>query len=216
MTRTHPTAGDAGLIACHTCHALYRMGPPSRGVHAFEPGPCPRCGSPLHHRKPESLSRTLALLITSAVLYIPANFLPVMTVIRFGRGEPDTIMSGVQHLIEGGMWPLALVVFVASIVVPLLKLTVLSFLVFSVRCQSRWRPRDRTVLYRIMALFGHWSMVDIFLISILVALVQMGAIATIEPGPGATFFGGVVVLTLLAAHSFDPRLIWDASERAHG
>ena len=202
------TAAGLGLVACHACGLLLQ------GVtgHAR----CPRCGAAAHRRKPGGLSRSWALIIAALILYIPANVYPVMTVIRFGRGEPDTILSGVQHLIEGGMWPLALLVFVASIVVPLLKLSVLSFLLVSVQRRSSWDPRQRTVLYRVMETFGHWSMVDIFLISILAALVKLDAVATIEPGVGATFFGIVVVLTMLAAQSFDPRLIWDNLEAHHG
>lgn len=201
------TARQAGLIGCHTCALLVR-GHETGG----QPPPCPRCGTPLHSRKPASLTRTWALVLTAAILYIPANLLPIMTVIRFGRGEPDTILSGVQHLIESGMWPLAILIFFASVMVPVIKLAVLVFLLLSIQHRFRWCPKDRTTLYRIMEMFGHWSMVDIFLISILTALVQLGTLTSVEPGDGATFFGAVVVLTMLAAKSFDPRLIWDAMD----
>ncbi|MEO5378060.1 MAG: paraquat-inducible protein A [Magnetococcus sp. DMHC-6] len=194
----------ASMCSCLVCHWL--------GNPSSVPGSphCPRCGSVLTHRKPNTLQRSMALTLTAFILYIPANLLPVMTVIHFGRGEPNTILSGVIALIKEGMWPLALVVFVASIVVPLLKLIALTFLLVSVRIKSRWRLKDRTLLYRIIESVGRWSMVDIFVISLMVALVDFGAVATIEAGPGATFFGAVVVITLLAAESFDPRLIWDS------
>ena len=173
---------------------------------------CPRCGARLHHRKPNSLNRTWALVITAFVLYIPANVFPVMTVISFGHGEPDTILSGVKALIAANMWPLALLVFFASITVPMLKLCGLVFLLVSVHRKSTWRLRDRTVLYRIIESVGRWSMIDIFMISILIALVKLQAIATIEPGIGATSFAGVVIITMIASMMFDPRLMWDAAE----
>ncbi len=139
----------------------------------------------------------------------------MLTVKQFGKGAPSTILGGVMELIEGGLWSLALLVFFASVLVPVLKLIVLSYLVWSVRSGSRWRPRDRTVLYRVTETVGRWSMIDMFMISILVALVRLGEIATIEPGVGATCFAGVVVLTIFAAQSFDPRLIWDELEERH-
>ena len=154
-------------------------------------------------------------MIAAALLYIPANLLPVMTVISFGQGHPDTILSGVKALIAAGMWPVALLVFFASIMVPVLKLVGLTFLMISVQRRSAWRPRDRTLLYRIIEGVGRWSMVDIFMISILVALVNLGTIATIEPGVGAIAFAAVVIITMIAAMAFDPRLIWDRQETAH-
>jgi paraquat-inducible protein A len=137
-----------------------------------------------------------------------------MTVIRFGQGEPSTILNGVIHLIHGGMYGLAMLIFFASVVVPVLKLAVLSFLLLSVRKNSRWRTRDRTHLFRVTEGVGAWSMVDIYVVAILVGLVNFGALTTIRPGIGATFFGAVVVFTMLAAHCFDPRLIWDSAKRA--
>lgn len=168
----------------------------------------------MHRRKPDSLARTWALTLTAYILYIPANLLPVMTVMMSGRGEPDTILSGVKALLVGGMWPLALLVFFASITVPVLKLLVLTYLLLSVQFKSRWRPRERTVLYRITESVGRWSMIDIFVIAILAAVVKLGALATIEAGPGAVAFGGVVVVTMFAAMSFDPRLIWDGLDES--
>jgi len=194
-------------LLCHTCHML------SRSTNAHPQ--CARCGSPLHKRKPNSLARTWALTLTAYILYIPANLLPVMTVTMSGHGEPDTILSGVKELALGGMWPLALLVFFASVTVPVLKLLVLTYLLLSVQFKSTWRPRERTVLYRITETVGRWSMIDIFVIAILVALVKLGALATIEAGDGAIAFGGVVVITMFAAMSFDPRLIWASIPHQH-
>jgi paraquat-inducible protein A len=172
---------------------------------------CARCGGALHLRKPHSLQRTWALVIAAAICYVPANLLPVMRVTSLGKVQADTIMSGVIYFLVHGMWPLALIVFVASVFVPLLKLVILVFLLVSVQRGSSWRPAERTRLYRITELIGRWSMVDIYAITILVALVRLGNLATIEAETGAVFFGAVVVLTMLAAESFDPRLIWDRS-----
>jgi len=207
-----PIAGarQVKFVDCHSCGFVLFGDQPSHGAH------CPRCEAPLHHRKVDSLTRTWALLITATVLYIPANVFPVMTVISFGKGTPDTILSGVKELIHAGMWPLALLVFFASITVPVMKILGLSFLLISVQRGSDWRPRDRTKLYRIIEAVGRWSMIDVFMISILIALVKLGNLATIEPGVGATSFAGVVILTMIASHSFDPRLIWDRMEIAHG
>ena len=173
---------------------------------------CPRCGARLHRRKPKSIHRTWALVIAAFVFYIPANVLPITTVISFGKGQSDTIMSGVIYFIHSGMWPIALVIFVASVFVPLLKLLILTFLLITVQRKSRWRKKDRTRLYRITEVIGRWSMVDIFVVTILVALVNLGALASIHARPGAVFFCAVVIITMFAAMSFDPRLIWDKGE----
>jgi len=173
---------------------------------------CPRCGTRLHSRKPNSIHRTWALVLAALIFYIPANVLPVTTVISFGKGQSDTIMSGVIYFIYSGMWPIALVIFVASVFVPLLKLLLLSFLLITVQRKTRWRQKDRTRLYRITEVIGRWSMVDIFVVTILVALVNLGALASIQAGPGAVFFCAVVIITMFAAMSFDPRLIWDTEE----
>lgn len=206
MNALPKTATQAGFILCHACHQLSR----ARRLPPDCQARCPRCGARLHRRKPNSLARTWALLLAACILYIPANTLPVMTVVWLGKGEPDTILSGVKVLIAGGMWPLALLVFFASITVPMLKIVGLLYLLISVQRRSRWRPRDRTRLYRIVEAVGRWSMIDVFMISILVALVQLGSLATIEAGTGAVAFAAVVILTMSAALTFDPRLIWEA------
>lgn len=210
----HPgaTARSLGLEACHTCGLLVRAGDHEPSQHAA----CPRCGSALHGaRKANSLARTWALVAAAAILCIPANLYPVMSVVQFGQGDPSTILGGVVLLMQQGMFALAFIVFFASIVVPAVKLVLLTYLLISVQRRSPWRPRDRTRLYRLTEVVGAWSMVDIFLVAVLSALVQLGALATIEPGIGASFFGAVVVVTMFAAQSFDPRLIWDhaVSER---
>jgi paraquat-inducible protein A len=169
----------------------------------------------LHHRRPNSLQRTWALVIASYIFYIPANVFPITHVVSFGKAQSDTILSGVIYFLHSGMWPIALVIFVASVLVPLFKLIILTALCVSVQKKSSWRPRERTALYRMTEAVGRWSMLDIFVVTILVALVRLGNIATVEAGPAALFFAAVVVLTMLAAMSFDPRLIWDSMERPY-
>ena len=194
------------MVGCHSCHLLCRA--PDAGAIMT----CPRCGARLHGRKPKSIHRTWALVIAAFIFYIPANVLPITTVISFGKGQSDTIMSGVIYFIHSGMWPIALVIFVASVFVPLVKLLILTFLLITVQRKSSWRKKDRTRLYRITEVIGRWSMVDIFVVTILVALVNLGALASIHARPGAVFFCAVVVITMFAAMSFDPRLIWDRGE----
>jgi paraquat-inducible protein A len=203
------TARDAGLVSCHSCHLLCERGKQSADRR------CPRCGASLHERKPNSIARTWALVIAAFLFYIPANVLPITIVISLGKAQSDTIMSGVIYFIHTGMWPIALVIFLASIFIPLLKLLALIFLLISVQRKSTWRQQDRTRLYRIVEVIGRWSMVDIFVVTILVALVHLGGLATIHAGPGAIFFGAVVVITIIAAMGFDPRLIWDTEEVSH-
>ena len=193
-------AADRPRIGCDTCGMVSR---------AAQGTPCPRCGCLLHDRKPKSIERTWAYALAALILYIPANIYPVLTVIRFGAGTPSTILGGVKELIDYGMWPLAALVFFASIAVPVLKLIGLSILLISTQTGSVRRLRDRTILYRIVDAIGRWSMIDIFMESILVALVRFGTIRSVYPGPGALAFAAVVILTMLAARSFDPRLMWD-------
>lgn len=201
------TARQAGLVSCHFCHTLSRLPDKVESTTALY---CPCCNASLHSRIPNSLSRTWALLLAACILYIPANTLPVMTVIFWGEGQPDTILSGVTHLFAEGMWPLALLIFIASIFIPILKLLTLFALLLSIHFKARWRPKDRTVIYRITEFVGRWSMVDVFVIALLVALVQFGNTANVSPNLGALSFAAVVILTMFAAHTFDPRLIWDA------
>ena len=208
MSSAAKTARTASLVSCTVCHLLLRRRPAALGP----AGNCPRCGAALHARKPNSIARTWALVIAAFIFYIPANVLPITKVTSLGMTQSDTILSGVIYFVQTGMWPIALVIFVASIFVPLLKLFMLLFLVISVQRRSTWHPKDRTRLYRITEVVGRWSMLDIFVVTILVALVHLGALANIEAQAGAVFFAAVVVITMLAAMSFDPRLIWDVKE----
>nr|WP_178117737.1 paraquat-inducible protein A [Pseudomonas sp. R5(2019)] len=193
-------------MICHECHELNRADPDSDGQ------VCSRCGAMVHARRPNSIIRTWALLITAAILYIPANVLPIMTVSTLGQGSPDTIMSGVITLIHHGMYPIAAVVFVASILVPTFKLVGIALLLYSVQRHQPLSARQRIWMYRFIEFIGRWSMLDIFVIAILVAIVNFGRIASVEANLGAVAFASVVILTMLAAVTFDPRLIWDNTE----
>lgn len=193
---------DAGIIVCDECHQLeYHR---ENNIQH-----CRRCGSRLYPRRPNSIARTWALLLTAAILYIPANLLPIMTVRMLGQGMPSTIMGGVIELIHAEMVPIAAVVFVASIVVPTFKLVGIALLLYSVQRHQPLSAKQRILMYRFIEWIGRWSMLDIFVIAILVALVNFGNLATIEANLGAAAFASVVVLTMLAAVTFDPRLIWD-------
>jgi paraquat-inducible protein A len=169
----------------------------------------------MRNRKPNSLARTAALVIAGFILYVPANLLPVLTVIRFGRTHPNTILSGIRELFGAQMWPLALIVLLASVVVPLLKLCGLTWLMISVRRKSGRLLLQRTRLYRAVRAVGRWANIDVFAVSTLVSLVQFGSITSIEPNTGAAVFAAVVVVTMIAAETFDPRLMWDAAEGRH-
>jgi len=179
---------------------------------------CPRCGSALHARKPDSLNRTWAFIVAAAVLYVPANAYPVLTVIQLGAGQPSTILGGVEELLASRMYPLALLVFFASVLVPMFKLIGLAIMLMATMLVSTALGasiglRQRTKLYYVVAWIGRWSMVDIFMESLLGALVQFGSVVTVAPGIGAVAFCGVVILTIFAAEGFDPRVMWDAAER---
>lgn len=197
---------DVGIIVCDECHQLNHMG--SDDDH----GHCRRCGAVLYARRPDSIVRTWALLITATILYVPANLLPIMTVNFFGNGAPSTIMGGVLELIHADMVPIALVVFVASILVPTFKLVGIALLLYSVQRRLPMSPRQRILMYRFIEWIGRWSMLDIFVIAILVALVSFGNLASIEANLGAAAFASVVVITMIAAVTFDPRLIWDNTD----
>jgi paraquat-inducible protein A len=197
------TATDAGLISCHACgHVQPRARAGARQR-------CARCSSSMHERHPDSLTRTWALLFAAAILYIPANLLPVMHTASLVGDEDDTIMSGVAYFWTSGDAPLAVIVFIASILVPMLKLSVLALLCITSQRRSTWRPTERTKLYRLVEFIGRWSMLDVFVVTLTVALVRFQSLAVITAGPGAIAFGSVVILTMMASMQFDPRLIWD-------
>ena len=210
MTATALTAAEAGLVSCETCSLL------SRPAELREPGYCPRCGAELTWRRHHSIQYTWALVVAAAICYVPANLLPVLTTNALGSSDSDTIMGGVVLLYNTGSWPLALVVLVASVMVPLGKLVALTYLLITVQRGSLGGARDRTRLYRMVEFIGRWSMLDVFVDTFTVALVQLQPLMSVEPGPGVLFFAAVVVLTMLAAESFDPRLIWDASSERKG
>lgn len=210
MPAVAPLDWRPGAVGCDGCDLVC--------VPAEHDGRCPRCGSRVHERKPDSLNRTLALVIAGAVLYIPANLYPVLTVMQLGAGQPSTILGGVEELLASKMYPLAALVFFASVLVPLFKLLGLGSMLFATALAGSAENanvllRQRTQLYFIVAWIGRWSMVDIFMESLLGALVKFGGVITIEPGVGALAFCAVVFVTIFAAESFDPRLMWDAAAR---
>jgi len=202
-TPTMLTGKEAGFLSCHTCGQL------NSHELSNDHEDCSRCGGALHFRHPNAINRTWALLITAIILYIPANLLPITITTTLGSAEGDTIMQGVIYFMLHGEWPIGLVIFVASILVPVLKMIALIYLLISVQMGSTRNLKQRTKLYRIVELVGRWSMIDIFVVTIMVALVQLGTLASIQAGEGAIYFCAVVVITMFAAESFDPRLIWD-------
>jgi len=191
---------DEVLAVCHCCDAQV-----SESL-----AHCPRCHSKVRLRIYDSYQRTLALLIAATVLYLPANLLPIMTTVQLGEKRTDTILSGVIHLYESGNFAIATIVFVASIVVPIAKIGTLSYLLWAIRKQSHGNPKHQTLVYRITEFVGRWSMIDVFVVTLLVAMVQFGVLANVEPNGAIVCFACVVVLTMLAAETFDPRLLWDA------
>lgn len=203
MPHAPETAASRGLALCHWCDKVLPVGL----------GRCTRCHATLHLRKPHSLQRTWALTFAAVILYIPANLLPIMRADHIGGGESNTILGGVATFWAHHAYPVAIVVFTASVVIPVLKLLAIVCLCLSARRCTR--PRAMTRIYRLTELVGRWSMVDVFVVAILVTVVQFGTLMTIEPGPAALAFACVVVLTMLAAMSFDPRLLWDSAGGPH-
>jgi len=210
MTVAMITAARCGLYACRVCGLV------SRPTQAMGTLTCARCSNALYMRAPDSIGRTWAFLIAACILYVPANVLPVMETGSLFGAQTDTIMSGVVYLWTSGSWPLAVVVFFASVTVPLLKMLALAFLLITVQRRSARHPHQRARLYRLVEYVGRWSMLDIYVVTILTALVQIQSLATIRAGPGAMAFGAVVVLTMFAAMAFDPRLIWDPVKEQYG
>jgi paraquat-inducible protein A len=199
MTDQALSAASQNLSSCHMCLKLA-----DASNHR-----CPRCGSKMHLRKANSLQRTVALLVTASILYIPANLLPIMITDQLGVPLESTIMGGIILLIKLNSIPVAAVIFIASIMVPLSKLLALYYLCWSVAHGPPSGHKQRTVLYRLAESIGKWSMIDVFVVAILVALVQLGEVLAIRPGTACLSFAGVVIITIIAAESFDPRLIWE-------
>lgn len=200
---------DVQLAACHSCDLVVSL----PGIEHDPEAACPRCRASLGFRKRNATVHVVALLCAAAALYIPANALTIMYTEQFPERRADTILSGVRYLWQRGSWELAVIVFTASIAVPLLKLGALGLLVASTARRSAWRPRARTRLYRALELIGHWSMLDVFVVALLTAVVQLGQFARVAPGPAVLPFAGVVVLTMLASATFDARAIWDRGMR---
>lgn len=194
---------------CLSCHWLVELPGDGGGRR------CPRCGGMVHARIDGSVMLTWAMTITGALLLVPANLLPIMTVTYLGTGEPSTIIGGVMELYRNGLWGIALIVFIASIAVPVMKLVGLVLLLLQVQGRLPIEPSQSMRMYRIVAAIGRWSLLDLFMISILVALVDMGTIASVSAGPGSTAFASVVVVTMIAVRCFDPRLIWDTYDSLH-
>ena len=205
MTAREPMAMPSGVALCKHCGLSSKLMPTK------ETGYCPRCGNKLTFRRNNAIQRTWALIIAAAICYIPANILPVMTSITIIGAEEDTILDGVIILYTTGSWPLALIVLIASVMIPMAKIFALAYLLITVQRRSLKSNRERVQLYRIVELIGRWSMLDVFVISFTVALVQMKPLMAAQPQAGIVFFAAVVVLTIFAAQSFDPRLIWDSA-----
>lgn len=202
----HNSAKSLGLCLCRNCHQIVHL----KQADAVQLCPC--CLRRIHYRHPDSIHRTLALTLTAMLALIPANLYPIMTVVSLGKSQADTIMSGVIALIEAGMLPIALVVFIASILIPILKIISLLLLLLCIRYPTLIPARQSTRLYRVVEFVGRWSMLDLFVISILSTLINLGGIATIEASIGAAAFGVSIIFTIFAALSFDPRLLWDSHE----
>ncbi len=206
------SARCAGLVACKTCGRVHKNIDAQRLQ-------CSRCGAQLHSRKPNSMMRTWALLMASLALYFPANMLPMLHTQSLFDAKDDTLISGIIYFWKSGSPLLATVVFIASIVVPLVKLGALNFLAFTTHAKTRWQPQQRAKLYRFIQHIGRWSMLDIFVLMLTVTLVQFRSLAVITAGPGALAFALVVIFTMLASMQFDARLIWDysaSSQPNHG
>jgi paraquat-inducible protein A len=204
------TGMKVGLISCESCGLL------SRPVDINEPGQCPRCGAELALRKHNTIQRSWAFIIAALICFIPANLLPVMVSTTLVGSEDDTIISGVILLYKTGSWHLALIVLIASIVIPLAKIMALAYLLVTVQRHSIKEQRERLKLYRLVEFVGRWSMLDVFVITFTVALIQLQPLMSIKPGAGVLFFAAVVVLTMVGAETFDPRLIWDSSKEQGG
>ena len=196
------SAAARDLFGCECCGLVLQAADAERATR------CPRCRFALHAVKPQSLQRTTAWLLTAAILYVPANLLPVMSTSSVLGRDSHTLVGGIHELWTSGSWELALIVFVASIAVPLLKIAALALLAWSAHRRSPWRQRERAGLYRLVETVGHWSMLDVFVVVLRVGMVRFGVLASVEPEAGLLAFGGVVVATMLASNSFDPRLIW--------
>lgn len=199
------TALQCGLVACPACGTITRLSKEKLEL----PPKCQLCFARLHSRKPMSIQKSWAWLTAGVLAYIPANIYPIMHSTVFGDSKPSTIIGGFFQLWEMKSYPIALVVFVASVVVPVLKFIAVSYLLVSIQHGFDHSRYDRTRLFRLTEFVGRWSMIDVFVVAILAALVQIGSVAQINPGIGATAFGATVIFTMLSALALDSRLLWD-------
>lgn len=202
-----PRTRQLQVVACHACGMVLEDRLDSLGH-----GHCPRCAASLHRRRPNSIARAWALLIAGMIFYVPANILPVMYTNMLGSGSDNTILQGVVEFWRSGSYGIALVIFVASVVVPCTKFLILGILLVTAQRRSTWAMRERARLYRLVELVGYWSMLDVLVVAVVAALVKFQSLSDIEPRTGILFFGTVVILTMLSAMQFDPRLIWDGED----
>ena len=202
-----PSARQLGVVACHACSLVCEDTLDKTGS-----AHCPRCDSALHRRLPDSIARAWAFLIAGVILYIPANLLPVMFTSQFGDDQENTVMSGIIEFWKTGSYGIALIIFVASVAVPCTKFLVLGLLLLTAQRRSRWARRERAKLYRLVELIGYWSMLDVLVVAVVAALVKFQALSEVEPRIGILYFGAMVIMTMLSAMNFDPRLIWDGDQ----
>jgi paraquat-inducible protein A len=207
-----PRAHELGVVACHDCGLVCDAGAHVNAEPDRRPqdeAHCPRCGAGLHRRRPDSIARTWAFLVAALIMYIPANLYPVMNTTLLGSGAESTILNGVIEFWKSGSYGIALVIFVASVAVPCTKFLVLAILLVMAQRRSPRAVRERAKLYRMIEVVGYWSMLDVMVVGVTSAAIKFGAIGDAEPRIGILFFGIVVILTMLAAMNFDPRLNWD-------
>ena len=204
-----PRAHELGVVGCHVCR-LVCEDTLDRTLHAR----CPRCGAAMHRRRPDAIAQAWAFLIAAVVFYIPANVLPVMQTTSVGKSHESTILGGVAEFWEAGSIGIALLIFVASVAVPCLKFMVMGMLLLTSQRHSNWATRERATLFRVVEWVGYWSMLDVLVVAVVAALVKFQSLADVEPRVGILFFGAVVVLTMISALRFDPRLIWDTDNHA--
>lgn len=202
--KTPPSARQQSVIKCQECTLLVDM-----KRHNITDNRCPRCFAKLHYRIPNSIQKTWAYLLTASIMLIPANLLPISSLTSTGTTTPDTIMSGVISLANNDNLGIAIIIFIASILVPIFKIIGLALILLSIQHKIQITNKHKLLLFNVIHWVGKWSIMDLFVISIMVSVINRGSFFSADPGPGATCFGLVVVLTILAAESFDTRLIWD-------
>ena len=205
------TAKENDLALCPQCHKLNQL---LEQADKHRKIACVRCHGKFYQRKPHSLQYTLAWNIAALIAFIPANLYPIMIIYSLGIGEPSTILSGIGQFVDQGLYPIAVIIFTASIIVPLLKMIGLFVLVYRVHTGVRLRPDKHSKFYRALEFLGPWSMLDVFVVALLVAVVELGFVTSVEAGPAINYFTITVIFTMIAANSFDPRLLWDKKQNS--